>query len=327
MNLTDRVCSKVDSHYYPVRIGAAVYTIGKNKGWVYGLGAGLAISGSATVIATLAGLCFAGVGLSLMEITKANDIYSKLTPLGNVGGWWTLPIASFLAAKTIIEAVVREGEYIKIKSICKKWVLKDVDIENPNPNMRREVYELLAAVNQKRIFRTSIAGLHVSVLNICKVTDPIKPALENVAKKIQESSCLTTASLGFQAMNQLNGISKSVSFLIGVVFPIMLIANTIFSVVGIVGLSHTVFINQTDVEETGHFPEWIINAIGGLSFAYVLYLWYISAPGNLALIKRIYEDELKALGDHQLRSIGNQELLYISGNVANNNYPGQFKIV
>ncbi len=343
LNLSDAVYSKTDGLYFPNRMVKSIYAIGNKKGCHYGLSAGFLAAASSVISAGLSYFCVEGAVRSLMITAENIAPLARIRPLGDVGGWLTLPIFAFLGLKAIISPLAREGECIRVKAICKKWILENdrEDIENLVPSISyEEIYDLLRDFNKRCFFPKSLASLHLRTLSLCPKSDKktdkfflntsIKPNLKNVEQKIENSSYFVKIYEGQKTISEKGRLCNTVALTFSIALPIILIANALFSITGEVGLGVALYVNRTDLEDTGHFGEWPINAIEALSIAYFLHVWYLLNEGIFTITKNAYTEELKTLQPNPalhnaLCKIGNQEMEAISDVCGQMKYSANYK--
>ncbi len=340
MLIYETIKSKTDALYYPNRMFKAVKAFSKHKGMLYGLGAGMTILTSSAIFALLLYPCYEGVARSFMIVAENISTLSRIRPLGDAGGWNTLPIINLLAYKAFYESIIREGEILRIEAICKKWIANNQDSEKLDENqLYDEIFETLSDFNKRRLFPKTLASLHLTTLSLCPVTDTVGkvhqkrqllPYFSSINQDIENSSYLSQATLGFQMVGTKSILSKTLCLTMSVALPIILITNSILSLIGEVGLINDVYVNQTDLEDAGHVSEWPINAIGALSLAYYLHRRYLLNEGLFVILKNSYTQELQKIQNDQklynvLSSNANEDLKLSFGGCNQMKYTSEYK--
>lgn len=335
MSLSYYVYQKTEQKLYPIRMWDSVCSITKNKGYVAG-GATICTITSATVVSfALSYFCMEGTVRSFMEVEGEGSVYSRIRPLGDVGGWASLALFSTMALKSLVETLLKEGEYLKLDSMCQKFVELHKNLDDPDllKNLYPKINDLLDVFSTQCLFSKHLISRRLSALDIYQKTsleDNNKTfakdtRLQNIFLKInskleKKTSCrqyFHRVYEGQKAIHKKGYLKQSISIIVGIAIPLIFIANAIFSIVGEVGLGYELFVNRSHLADTGHFGEWPINAIEAISAVYFLHLLYILNEGDFAIAHHIYSKEIMALKNdtklhNRLCNVANEQLAEMS---------------
>ncbi len=333
--LSQDVYQKTEQKFYPIRMWDSVHSITKNKGYAAGGATVLAITTSSIISLGLSYFCLEGSVRSFKIVAEDENVYARIRPLGDVGGWVSLALFSTLALKSLIETLLKEGDYLKLDSICQKFVNQHRNLDNPEflKDLYPQINDLLDTLNTQCLFSKYAISRRLIALNIYQKTAlegenktySKDISLKNIFVKInskleKKTSCkqyLKRVYEGQKALSKKSYVKQSVALIIGIAIPLIFIANAIFSIVGEVGLGHDLFVNRSGLEDTGHFGEWPINAIEALSAVYFLHFMYVLNEGDFAIAHQIYNKEIMNLKHdaklhNRLCDVANQQLAEMS---------------
>lgn len=333
--LSQDVYQRTEQKLYPIRMWDSVHSITKNKGYAAGGATVITITAATVVSIALSYFCMEGSIRSFMIVAEEKNIYARIRPLGDVGGWVSLALFSTLALKSLGETLLKEGDYLKLESMCQKFVDHHKNLDDPDllKNLYPKINDLLDAFNTQCLFSKHLISRRLTALDIHQKTgleDNNKTftkdiALKNIFVKInskleKKTSCkqyFHRVYEGQKAVNKKGYLTQSISLIIGIAIPIIFIANAIFSMVGEVGLGYELFVNRTDLADTGHFGEWPINAIEAISAVYFLHIMYILNEGDFAIAHSIYKKEIMNLKHdaklhNRLCDVANEQLAEMS---------------
>lgn len=334
---------ETDQRYLSTRLFYSMKAIFKEKGALTGVATAGSLTVAKIVTLALSYFCLEGSARSLMVMSQEERSFERLRPLGDVGGWTSLAIFAFLALKDVVEKTIGEGEYLRLKPICQTW-LKDHQAtlkEDPSLylTLYKEINEVLDVFQKKCLFTKCLASRQVFAIHLLEETGvdqncvdkDLKPLFSTIQAELEEEMKLShyfkRLSEGYKIVKQKN---LSMSTLCGVVFPIFLLINVVFSIVGEVGLGKELYIDRLELADTGHFGEWPINAIEALGAAFFLHLWYVINDGDFAITRKIYAKHLNSLKENenahnQLCEIANEELSQLSNYSNCLQFPSEYK--
>lgn len=341
--LSHRVYQNTDGSFFPCRFWRAAKVLTREYGWPAGIGFGIGGLTASVGAIGLAYFCMEGVVRSCMlAAEQAEPLLTRIRPLGDAGGWLSLVFFSIIALKAILEAAVREGEYVLIKELCPQN--HRLDLEDPNWEEKySEICTLLDAFNSRALFTRSLAARRLSALALFPLEAGtgdthlaldlrLQKALTNIQVKLNGGNPLyqhaDRLQAGYKSIRKLNNWSYSIALIFSTVLPLIFVGNAFLSIIGEVGLGKDIFYNRTGLEETGHFGEWPINACEALSVAWLLHLWYLVNEGHYFLARKAYRQEIKQENDDQLilrlADLANRELSEISQICHHMKYPFQY---
>ena len=329
--LSEKVYSEIDGRFFGKRLLASTRYFAKEYGQPAAFGLGAFYIASTVTSISLSYFCMEGTIRSFIEANDASRLpIERIRPLGDAGGWFSIAIFSALALKSLIAALIREGEYVQLQKVCKTWLKDNLDVENSDASeIYARINSLLKAFNGRLYFPKSVISRRLTALSLIPKTASAaknsKLAIDQQLKKtyveIDQALAENTAAgkyhwkvyEGLQACAKKGCEVNTMALIFGVAMPLILFGNACISLVGEFGLGHDIFINRTGLEDTGHFGEWPVNAIEALSVAFFLHFWYIISEGTLSISKKVYAtaiESLQAQPEQQSRvcAIASQEL-------------------
>ncbi|CCB86760.1 MULTISPECIES: hypothetical protein [Parachlamydia] len=320
------------------RLGRSLKRITEKKGYTAGcFGATALIAVKITALA-ISFFCMQGVVFSLMDTHEEKNI----RPLGDVGGWQAIVLFSGAVVGKLSIQFIREGEYMRLKSICQKWMQDNRISIHDNPKLYQTLNDMLTAYQTQCLFSKLLVSRRLTALKICQTGEDVENAeidedeedvyrldkrlqetLKKIKAKIQDKTTfqayLSRLYDGQKSIKREGGYLRQITSLImGIALPVILLANASLCVVGEFGLGKILYIDQEDRTDVGHFGEWPFNGIELVSAAFFLHAWAMINEGDFARIRKIYARHLKNLQDNpdlhnRLCKLANEELLQLTG--------------
>lgn len=340
MSTIGKAIHKETDHYsFLSRICRSVKSISQEKGWGMGALSVCAMTGAKIYAFAFSYFCLEGVVRSLIDVYKDDTYIVRIRPLGDVGGWSALSLFAALTIGTLASRLIKEGEYIRLQSICTKWVQDNKSIIEENPKFYDQLYEKVNAIydayNSQCLFSKSLISRRLTALDICSEAQPEEPdsklskdkvladIFREIKKKIEEDSSakkyFCRLYSGLKSVKQTGGCCRITGSLItGVAFPIMLLLGAVLSFVGEFGLGKEIFYDREELTDIGHFGEWPFNAIELVSVAFFLHIWCMINEGDFVRTRKIYSKHINALADDDLNlhnrlcEVANEELSQLS---------------
>jgi hypothetical protein len=333
-NSLSQVVYQQTERSFPPRLYDSLKSIWTYEGPLTALATTVTHVASTILSITFTYFCAEGAVRSFIELAEDRTPVIFLRPLGDVGGWISLCLFSTLALKKIMESLVRQGEYLELKLICEKYIADHQNTEDSSflNHVYPEIHQLLDSFNSRCLFSKQHVTRKINALEACETIHSIqkkskheqdskvKNVLTEINSKLEKKLSFEQYSQrvykGQKAINEKGYLAGVITVVFGIAIPLIFIANTIFSIVGEVGLGAQLFHNRTDLADTGHFGEWPINAIEALSVAYLLHLWYLLNEGDLRITKKVYATEITKQNDteihNRLCTIANKEMSEMS---------------
>jgi hypothetical protein len=288
-----------------------------------------------------------GIVHSFILLSEDRTPIIFLSPFGNIGGWLPMAFIILIFQQTFAKSLVREGEYLQLKTICENFVssLNQSD----DPQILQECYsdtiQLLDSFNARCLFSKNVVKRQIMALNCLKNIPKVENKsklektikLEAVLKKIDTElenklslqKCFTRVSKARKVIQKKGCLTGVMAVVFGIAIPIIFLACSVLSIVGDVGLGTQVFYNRTALSETSHVAEWVVNAIVFVSAAYLLHRVYIQMEGDLHIAKKVYDKELNNLNDsalhNRLASVAKKEIAEMSSVCHYIKYPHEIK--
>jgi hypothetical protein len=295
--------------------------------------------------------CMEGAVRSLIDVHNDQRAINSLRPLGDFGGWCSLFLFSTIVMQDYTERFIGEGDYLRLKSICKKWILENktriIEEDSEVPlNVYEDISELLNVFSIKCLFSRTLVSRRLIALEIqCEVMPKDESGQRNEDLKLQEIfrsiQLELEQKLSFKqyfqrlfaaqrVIQQEGRHHRFTPLFFGIAVPIVLLSNAILSIVGEIGLGKELYIDKEGLTDTGHFGEWPINAVESSVTAYFLHKWYVINEGDFAITQSIFAQKLEGLREsktlyNRLCGIANEELLQISANCAYVKIPMEYK--
>lgn len=316
-SLAASIHNKTDNQCFAKRVYYSIKTISQKKGYLAGAATGVALSASAVYTLAFSYFLLEGSVRSLIDVHHDHSIVG-LRPLGDAGGWTGLGLFSVMALGNLCMKVIRESEYMKIKSICRKWVeankMRIRDDRNFHQYLYSKINDLLDAFQSQCLFSESLISRRLVALDICQIADldeedcgyvskflkdkDLKNIFEKIHQELQDASnpkqyCHIIHS-GQQSIRHTGGSSKQLgSLVMGIAIPIILLSCAILSFVGEFGLGKELFIDEEGLTDVGHFGEWPFNAVEMVGVAFLLHLWVMINEGDFAITRKIYAKHIE----------------------------------
>lgn len=314
--LREEIREQFERRNFLSRTHASICAIRAEKGQSISALAIGTLSASSVVGGALCWLTLEGAVRSIIDVIEDDRFIVRLRGLGDAGGWTSLSLFTVLAVKGVYEVVIHEGEYIQFKALSRSW------FENKPQQVKELLYsklhELANSLSARCLFIKSQASKRLFAIEICQ--PEIDVGLEQVFRDItlelkQKSHCKRCCRVFSD-----RGCSVSLSARIfGIIFPILLVANCLLSIVGEIGLGKEIFGDREDLTAIGHFGEWPINAIEAAVSAYLLYRWYVSVDTDIEVIEEVYGEHLEVLDEglqKRLVEVEKEEMQQIAGSSA-----------
>lgn len=340
VSLRQAIHQDTDDHFYVAQIYRSSKSIIQKKGYLAG---GALVGSLATVQITALALSYFSYEGSIRSFIEFRDDEHKddpvaYRPLGDAGGWLAQPVFLTLIMRSLYDALIKEGDYIRLKDIIKKWIEDNRSTIIANPKFHEELYSKIInqidAYNSRCAFSKSLASRRLKAIKIydtCPLASNTQYAEEkmlqdifkNVKTEIQNQTHLLNFFPRFYQGEKViwqRGILSTISNQVfGIAIPILLIGYACLSVIGEVGLGKELFFERKDLPATGHFAEWPFNAADTVILAILLHAWYIINEGDFELTRNIYAKQVDLLQDtpglhNRLCDVANSELQQIANN-------------
>ncbi len=349
--LTHFVRERTDQRYFSARIFPSIQNVSKKKGRAAGF-----VMGSSLTIAAISSMAISyftleGSVRALIDLAGNNGNHLvALRSLGDAGGWTSLAVFSLLGLGTVSVKIIREGEYLGLKKICKTWIRQNINVIREDPDSFNHLYGEIndlfdAYQTQCLIPKNLVNHRNITVKMFSNSEIPaqekiyrIDKGMENLLQEIKvDMDQATSLDNYFQRIrdgqNELRrqGHSKQLgAIILGVALPLILLTTTVMSCVGEVGLGKELFSDREALTDIGHFGEWPLNAVEAFAMAFFLHLWCMVNQGDFIRKKQVYETHLNTLkGDrsthNRLADLANQELSELSNECHFFKYPHDYK--
>jgi hypothetical protein len=317
-SLIASIHNQTDNQFFGKRVFCSIRTISQKKGYLAGAATGVALSVSAVYTLAFSYFLLEGSVRSLIDVYHDHSIVG-LRPLGDAGGWTGLGLFSVLALGNLCMRVIRESEYIRIKSICRNWVeankMRIRDDRNFHQYLYSKINNLLDAFQSQCLFSESLASRRLIALDTCQSSDleaqddlgcgskfakdkELQTIFQKIHQELQDASkpkqyCNIIHS-GQQSIKQTGGHSRQLgSLILGIAIPIILLSCAILSFVGEFGLGKELFIDKEGLTDVGHFGEWPFNAVEMVGVAFLLHLWVMINEGDFTITRKIYAKHIE----------------------------------
>lgn len=350
MQITNFVKQDTEDRWLISRFARAVNTIAEKKGCF--AATTMVLSTLAIKVYALAIALFTSEGSirALIDLSTSNSTdVVRLRSLGDSGGWSALTIFSLFGAATLIMRLIREGEYLRLKDVLKKWYEQNEAAIAEDPNSFKDLYKIINNLfdvcQSQCLSRKSLVSRRLKALDVLNAL-PSKCALHRKDAKLQtvfaniKREVEKTTSMKYyphrlydgQLSVSKNGFSKNmISLVMGVALPLVLITTVIFSYVGEVGLGKELFIDREELTDVGHFGEWPLNAVEALATAFFFHLWFMISEGDFVRTRRVYEttmreSNLKVSDYNRIAAVANEELKDLSTGCGFFKLPGEYEI-
>lgn len=264
--------------------------------------------------------CMQGVARSYEEVSARNGTLVGLRPLGDAGGWTMLMLFAALTVENIVTKLVREGEYLKLQSVCQQWIDDNKNQIQSSPSLHQKLYrdlnQLLDSHNAQCLFSKKLISRRLLALEIYKKSGladqgaeliedrKLEANFSQIKVKIEEkTSCshyFRRLWKGVKVVRRGGYFETLGSLFKGVVLPISFTAMSVLSYVGEYGLGLDLYDEHNNPTDVGHFGEWPFNVIEAMGVALFLHRWCMLNEGDFVITRKIYDKVLQALnGDTQ----------------------------
>lgn len=350
ISLTQRIHSETDQCFFAKRLYRSLKTIAQEKGCLTAALTAGGLAGAKVYALAISYFCMEGTVRSFMAIPEDDRPIVRLRPLGDVGGWTDLALFSMIGFGALMFKIIQEGEYLRIKSLCQKWIQDNKNQIEENPaflnHLHAEINDLLDAYSSQCLFSKSLLSRRLVTLEILPSSHQIDAhAKLSKDRRLQNIFCDVQSDLedislkhyfhrvyeGHKSIKNGGGRSTQLSALImGVAIPLILLSSAIFSLVGEFGLGKELFIDREELTDTGHFGEWPFNATDSLLAAFLLHLWYMLNEGDFVITKKIYARHMERLQNdsslhNRLCSIANADLSQRAGGCSHFKLPMDYR--
>lgn len=330
MTLVSTIRAELDDKPFPMRVFHSLQDISKKRGRWAGWLTGSSITAATVYALAISYFTMEGSVRALIDLGEGHgDKWVGLRPLGDAGGWISLSIFSILGLENFVVKVVREGEYVRLKSICKRWISDQqaAFLEDPglSKNLYKNVAELLDSYSSQCFFSISHAFNRLNALKILSKQEicpgesdyqrdaDIKNELQEIHLNMDNVTYFQNIREGHRQLADAFYTKRLGVIIRGIALPIILLITTIFSLVGEMGLGKELYIDRQELTDVGHFGEWPLNAAESFMMALFLHLWCVINEGSFVNIREIYGRQLQTLKErpeahNRLVKIANQEL-------------------
>jgi hypothetical protein len=332
------VHQETDNRWWISRLGGSIKNIWEEKGTLTGLSLAAGVPFVALSTCFLAYLCFEGAGRSLQEVYSSIKHEADLShDIGDAGGWISLPMDVIFALLVGAKQVIHEGEYLKLKEICKEWhdEMSRQGVSVNNEEAYSKISDILNALSGQCFTSKNLVDRKLYALNIMRELFTVSENKENMNNGLILSEYHCDKELGqiykniqlqkteLSARNFFNRARRGISrpliasqLSIGFASPAIYTLTALMSGVGFVVLAKEVLGERIYLDMTGHVGEWGLNSLISLFAAYFMNKWFVLNEGDLKILKNIFNDQLQAL-DPKVSTNGNQDLYEHLCKVAN----------
>lgn len=350
--LTQQVHEQTDQLFIGKRFYEATKAYCQKKGFIKT--SAILLSGTVATVYSLAAsyFCLEGVARSYSDVHHRNGTFEGMQGIGNTGEWSNLPILSAIAIGTLAMEFLYEGEYYKISSIAKKWLIKAKgDTENPQKiplGIYDEMHHLLEDYRRRSLFTKELYPLRtLKIVKKASFDCQEKRYLQDVKlekflqsiqieldEKISLSNHIQRIYMGMTA-DRLRGTTEKIQSIVGGIFlPLFFVYTGICSWVGEGPLAKVLFVNKENLSEVGHFGEWLMNAVQAMAIAAIFYKKCLLHEGDYVITKEIFASYLKKMASdpqfdadlyNRLCTIANEKLLQVSSSCAFKKLYGDYR--
>lgn len=302
LSLAAAVHDKTDRRPFSTRLHDAVQAVIERDG-PYGSAVVGAIGAAQVASLAFSYFCLEGSVRSLEEVSISS--IDHIRPLGDVGGWTSLAVFSAMLMKSLLERLMGEGEYIRLRGICLEWIRENRAKIDGDPKFREElymkIYELAGEMNARSLFTSSALSRRITALEVSRDVGGVEFAkeqkLEAIFRQISGNMEHETGIfrhfhrilVGWRAVSERGSREQSIASIFGMMLPLILITNVLLSVIGEVGLGKELYVDRQELPDTGHFGEWPINAVEAFSAAFFLHIWYLTGEGDFEIVRDIFD--------------------------------------
>jgi hypothetical protein len=292
------------SRFWIARIGSSIAAVSRRHGVFEAVCVVMVLV--VTFLASLAISCFCieGCVRSVIEIHEGNEERPGIVgirPLGDFGGWFSIAIFSLLTIKAVVDALLREGEYLLAIELIREWCR-----EHKRQNCRQcldEATTLLSLINSRcGPLRRTAAQVHVDGYRAVFLPDAFEkdPEVSSVLALADDlSRHLSVFRIprrwltGALVLVRSGVCGNIVWIFFGVVIPFCLVVNAVLSTLGCVGLGVELFVLRHELTDVGHFGEWMFNSVESFSAAIILGFLFIINEGDLVYTRTVYQNHFR----------------------------------
>lgn len=324
LQLSTSIQNATSNRLFFWRLGSSIKTIYQEKGIGLGMSAGMLAM--ITKIYTVAAIYFCAEGSwrALMEVAhEDDDQVVRLRPFGDASGWMALPFFVVIAIATVIIKVVREGEYLRLKPLCEKWLNENQELIARKPKLQKNLYvkinDLLDAYHSQCLFPKQIVSRRLIALQIkaakseCKkraIDKKLKKTFLKIQKEVNQASSLKkyfSRLYDGQKSYYKMGYSKSISsWMMGLILPIIFVNLAIMSYIGTGGLMKQALHNGDEKTDRGHIGEWLFNAIEMIGVALFFHVVSMINEGDFVRTRGVYARHIKKFKAKNNRELHNR---------------------
>lgn len=337
MRLSTAIHEQTDDRYLIWRFCDALHRIGKAKGRLFSIMTAGTLASIKVYAVAIVYFCMEGSIRSVIDFSEEDeDQAARFRPLGDASGWTAMAVFTVMTVTVLFLKVVREGEYLKLKSICLKWMEENKERQKPKflNKWYLQVNDILDAHQSQLLFPKSIISRKLTALKIqqssgfksrhptYKKDKKLKKTFKCIQKELDEA--ISTKKYfhrlieGQKSFKRQGYFKLTAALMMGIVLPIFLLIVGIFSFVGEVGLTKEIFHDRKGLSETGHVGEWFFNGIEIISIALFLHFSKMIQEGDFVRTRQIYAKYLTKLKHkkryveyNRLCTIGNQAISQI----------------
>lgn len=280
---------------------------------------------------TASGFCIKGSADSVNTTIYANNTLDTIAPLADIGGFVSVAIGTILAIGNGFIRITREGEYYKLKSFCKKWIVANKaaiisDLQG-HSDFYSELNDLWDYVNTNCLFSKSLLSRRLTVLDLYNkaglpdagaemlIDRQLEPILEGINRKISKKTscgkCCCVIASGQKSYYQSSALGQGASLIIGIVVPILFFSVIVLSWTG--GVTSAIKVFNKHEGNIGNLGAYAITALAAASAMIVLPIWALINEGTFTRTKEVYAKKLAKLQHNvpqhnRLCELANQDL-------------------
>lgn len=173
-SLQTTIYNQTDNRFFVRRLFSSLKAIGQEKGYVKGGVTTAALTAASVYTLAFSYFLLEGSVRSLIDVHNDHSIVG-LRPIGDAGGWIGLSVFSVMALRDIYIKVIREGEYIRLKSICQQWLKDNKNWIQKHPEFYDQLYvkisDQLDTFQSQCLFSKSLVSRRFIILDIFQKTN------------------------------------------------------------------------------------------------------------------------------------------------------------
>lgn len=349
-SLAESVQSATGDRVFAFRFCHSMASIYRKKGCAIGTATTCSLVIAKIYALSIAFFCMEGSVRALMDVAREDeDQIVRLRPLGDASGWTALTLFTVMAIGAFLFKVVREGEYCDLKKICESWIKKNQELLERKPHLKKRLYsqinDILDAYSSQCLFSKWVVSRKITALKIQEAESlcekrRIDERLNKIFYKIKNELCLQSSYKkilpriyeGQKSHLARNFRQLTSSWIIGIALPIIFITLALASYTGSVGLGKQLFHDREELTDTGHFGEWLFNAIEMVGVALFFHIVSMINEGDFARTRSVYAVHLQKLRSknkidsyNRLCDIANAELEQLANNRLFFQLPGCYR--